>query len=135
MKTNNTMQQQTLANAASAHGARPVTDESFGVEIENQQGISLVDFGADWCPPCRAMEPIVERIASEYAGRARVAAVDVDVNARTTARYGVRSFPTFLFFRDGEVVDRIVGAVPKSRLIERLEALLDGDSPAPTPGP
>jgi thioredoxin 1 len=104
--------------------ARPLTDETFAAEIEQSRGIALVDFGADWCPPCRMMAPVIERIASEYAGRATVGTLDVDANPRVQARYDVRSLPTFLLFRDGEVVDRIVGAVPKSRLTERLDALL-----------
>ena len=114
-----------------ALGARPLTDETFGEQIEQGRGIAMVDFGADWCPPCRMMEPVVDRIASEYAGRATVAAVDADASLRTTARYNVRSFPTFLFFRDGEVVDRIVGAVPRTRLTDRLESLLAGDGSTP----
>ena len=111
-------------------GARPLTDETFGTEIEQGQGIALVDFGAAWCPPCRLMAPVIDRLAVDYAGRATVGTVDVDADVRTAASYNVRSFPTFLFFRDGQVVDRIVGAVPKTRLIERLDALLT-DSSAP----
>ena len=105
-------------------GARRLTDETFRTEIEQGPGIALVDFGADWCPPCRLMAPILDELASEYAGRATVATVDVDADVQTASRYHVRSLPTFLFFRDGQVVDRIVGAVPRTRLSERLEALL-----------
>ena len=122
------MSTSSLAHAA----ARALTDETFGAEIERARGVALVDFGADWCPPCRMMAPVVEQIAAEYAGRATVGALDVDANPRVQARYDVRSLPTFLFFRDGEVVDRIVGAVPKARLTERLDALLATDGTAAT---
>jgi thioredoxin 1 len=108
--------------------ARPLTEDTFRVEIEDRPGIALVDFGADWCPPCRMMAPVIERIASEYGERVTVGTLDVDTNPRVQARYNVRSLPTFLFFQDGALVDRIVGAVPKSRLTERLDALLAGSA-------
>ena len=116
MSTNETLQQ-TAGDPESSHaGTLAVNDATFATVIERAAGIALVDFGADWCPPCRLMAPIVDGIAAQYAGRAIVAAVDVDESQRITASYGVRSFPTFLFFRDGQVVDRVVGAVPKSML-------------------
>ncbi len=119
--------QHTDDTAASA-AVRSLTDETFPAEIEQARGLALVDFGADWCPPCRMMAPIVEQLAAEYRGRVTVGAIDVDASQRVTTRYQVRSFPTFLLFRDGQVVERIVGAVPRARLVARLEALLAGDA-------
>ncbi len=107
---------------------RVLMDDTFGQEIEEARGLALVDFGADWCSPCRTMAPIIEVLAQEYAGHVLIGAIDVDTSQRVTARYGVWHFPTFLFFRDGRVVERIVGAVPASRLRERLAALF-GDAP------
>lgn len=114
-----------MLNSDISSELRQLTDTNFRDEIERQPGVALVDFGAAWCPPCQAMAPIVALIATEFSGRATVAAIDIDAEARTAASYNVRSFPTFLFFRDGQVVDRIVGAVPKSVLSLRLATLLD----------
>lgn len=86
-----------------------------------------MDFSASWCAPCRALGPVVDKVAEEFAGRARVAKVEVDENPRLTARYGVQSIPTLLFFRGGEVVDRLTGAVSRGELESRLEEQLDGD--------
>ena len=98
----------------------PVTDATFGPEIEQARGLALVDFWATWCAPCRLIAPVVEQLAADYAGRVRVASVDTEQNQRTMVRLGVRSLPTLLFVRDGVVVDRIVGAVPRSRIEEKL---------------
>ena len=100
--------------------ALQLTDATFDAEVVQYPGLVMVDFGADWCPPCRLIAPVVERLAVDYAGRARVATLDTDANPATTARYAVRSLPTLLFFRDGQVVDRIVGAVPKTTLEAKL---------------
>ena len=101
-----------------------VTDGNFEQLILRSEKISLVDFGAEWCPPCKAMTPVVELVAKELGEKALVAKLDVDTNPQTTATYGVRSLPTFLFFKDGNLVDRIVGAVPKSILQQRVALLL-----------
>jgi thioredoxin 1 len=98
-----------------------VTDENFGTEIEGAEGLALVDFWAAWCGPCRMVAPIVEQLATEYAGRLRVGKLDVDSNQRTATRFNVRSIPSLLFFKDGKLVDTIIGAVPKPVLERKIQ--------------
>lgn len=93
-----------------------VTDDNFATEIEQTAGLAVVDFWATWCAPCRMIAPIVEQLATEYAGKAKVAKLDVDHNQKTAARFNVRSIPTILFFKDGKLVDQVVGAVPRPAL-------------------
>ena len=85
----------------------------------------LVDLWAIWCGPCKLIEPHVEAIAREYAGRLKVGKLDVDHNRVTAMKYGIRSIPTLLIFKDGRVVDQIVGAVPKEHIVKRLERVLE----------
>lgn len=98
--------------------ATEVTDDTFESEVEKHSGLAVVDFWATWCAPCRMIAPILEQLASEYSGKAKVTKLDVDTNIRTASRFNVRSIPTILFFKDGKLVDQIVGAVPKPRLEE-----------------
>lgn len=84
----------------------------------------VVDLWAVWCGPCRQIAPYIEEMSKEFEGRAIVGKLDVDNNPKTSARFGVRNIPTVLYLKNGEVVDKVVGAVPKSKLVERLEALL-----------
>lgn len=98
-----------------------VTDETFGAEVERHEGVVMVDFWAVWCGPCRMIAPIVEQLATEYAGRAKIVGLDGDANPRTLARYGVRGLPTLLVFRDGQLVDRIVGAAPRAKIEGTLQ--------------
>ena len=93
-----------------------VTDDNFAAEIETYQGLAVVDFWATWCAPCRMIAPIVEALATEYAGTVKVAKLDVDNNTKTSARFNVRSIPTILFFKDGKLIDQVVGAVPRPAL-------------------
>jgi len=95
--------------------ATPLSDATFEQEVERSQGLVIVDFSATWCPPCRLIEPILDEIAAQRPD-IRVMAIDTDQNLQTTVRFNVRSMPTILFFRDGQLVDRIVGAVPKLRI-------------------
>ncbi|MEW6137652.1 MAG: thioredoxin [Thermodesulfobacteriota bacterium] len=98
-----------------------VTDSSFEDEILKSTIPTLVDFWAAWCGPCRTVGPIVEELATEYEGRVKVAKLNVDDNKQTPTRYGVRGIPTLMLFKDGQVVDQIVGAVPKNRIKELLD--------------
>jgi thioredoxin 1 len=101
-----------------------VTDDSFAADVEQAKGLVLVDFWAEWCGPCRAIAPILEDLATVYDGRAKVTKLDVDANQRTSMRFNVRSIPTLLFFRDGKLVDSVVGLVPKATLAERIDGHL-----------
>ncbi len=93
-----------------------VTDADFESVVEQNAGLTVVDFWATWCAPCRMIAPVLEQLAEEYAGKARVAKLDVDSNVRTASRFQVRSIPTLLFFKNGKVVDQVIGAVPKQQL-------------------
>ncbi len=97
--------------------------DNFEQEVIQAEQAVLVDFGAEWCPPCKAIAPIIEELATEYEGVARVGMVDVDDNKSLAERYAIGSIPTLLFFKGGEVVDRIQGLVPKSELDRKLAAL------------
>ncbi|KPJ88987.1 MAG: thioredoxin [Gemmatimonas sp. SG8_17] len=98
-----------------------VSDDSFEEQIEQQQGVALVDFWAAWCAPCQVIAPSVAQLAEEYEGRVKVAKLDVDTNQKTAMRFNVRSIPTLLVFKDGTLVDTVVGAVPKDHLVNTLE--------------
>jgi len=93
-----------------------VTDTDFEQEIEQHSGLAVVDFWATWCGPCRAIAPMLDQLATEYAGKAKVAKLDVDANQKTAIRFNVRSIPTILFFKDGKLVDTVIGAVPRAQL-------------------
>ena len=106
-----------------ADNTRAVTDDTFEAEIEKHDGLAVVDFWATWCGPCRQIAPILDQLATEYAGKVKVAKLDVDTNIRTASRFNVRSIPLLLFFKDGKVVDQIVGAVPKVHIETKLHHL------------
>jgi thioredoxin 1 len=99
-----------------------LTDDSFEQEIEQGQGLAVVDFWAEWCTPCLAVAPVIESIAEEYAGQVKVGKLDVDSNRQTTARFNVRSIPSILYFKDGELVETVVGARSKHQLEELIQA-------------
>ena len=98
-----------------------VTDATFASEIEGHAGVAVVDLWATWCGPCRMIAPMLEELAGEFAGRVKVAKLAVDANPVTSQRFNVRSIPTLLFFKDGKVVDQVVGALPKPALTERFK--------------
>jgi thioredoxin 1 len=98
-----------------------VTDADFAEEIEKHEGLALVDFWATWCGPCQIIAPVVEQLAEEYEGKLKVAKLDVDSNQQTAFKFGVRSIPSILLFKGGEHVDTVVGAVPKTYLVEKVE--------------
>ncbi|MDX2429336.1 MAG: thioredoxin [Bacteroides sp.] len=103
--------------------ALEATDSNFEELVLKADKPVIVDFWAEWCGPCRMVGPIVEEVGVEYEGKAIVAKVDVDSNPGITAKYGIRNIPTILFFKNGEVADKQVGAVPKSTIVTKLEAL------------
>ncbi len=98
-----------------------VTDAEFAREIEQHDGVTMVDFWAEWCGPCHTIAPIVEEIAEGYDGRVKVAKLDVDTNQDTAGRFNVRSIPSILFFKNGQHVDTVVGVVPKAHLVEKID--------------
>lgn len=98
-----------------------ITDTNFGEEVRDRDELSMVDFWAAWCGPCRLIAPLIEQLAEDYADRGlRVGKLDVDSNPQTASQFGVRSIPTVLFFRNGVVVDKVVGAVPRPQLEEKI---------------
>jgi thioredoxin 1 len=98
-----------------------LTDANFDSVINNEKPV-LVDFWAEWCGPCKMIGPLVEELAGDYEGRAVIAKLNVDENPQATAKYGVRNIPTLLVFKKGQIVDKQIGAVPKSVLSSKLEA-------------
>lgn len=103
--------------------AKVVTNENFSDIISGSVPV-VVDFWATWCGPCRALAPVVEEIASEYEGKAGIVKCNVDDCDEIAAQYSIRSIPTLIFFKDGKAVDRLVGAVPKSEITAKIDALL-----------
>jgi thioredoxin 2 len=117
----------TVLTTPTAHPAssdRPfiVTDQSFSQEILNTSGVILLDCWAPWCGPCRMIGPIMDQLASEAQGRYRVAKLNVDDNPRTASQFQIQSIPTMLIFKDGKLVDRLIGAQPKPAIASRLSA-------------
>lgn len=101
-----------------------VTNDTFQEEVLSSKVPVLVDFWAEWCGPCKMIAPSIKDLANEYEGRAKIAKLDVDSNQATAQQFGVRSIPSLLVFKDGEVVDTIIGAVSKERIKESLNASL-----------
>ncbi|MCW5907672.1 MAG: thioredoxin [Chitinophagales bacterium] len=97
-----------------------LTDNNFKTTVLDSNQVAVVDFWAEWCGPCKAIGPMIEEISKEYAGKAVVGKVDVDNNPETAMKYGIRNIPTILFIKNGQVVDKQVGAVPKANLVAML---------------
>lgn len=101
-----------------------LTDANFDSEVINYNGVVLVDFWAGWCGPCRAIAPVIDEIAREYAGKAKIAKLNVDENQVTPGKFNIRAIPTMIIFKDGKVVDQITGAVPKSMITAAIDKAL-----------
>jgi len=102
-----------------------LTDQNFA-DVTGSAALSMVDFWAVWCGPCRLVAPFVEQIADEYQGQVTVGKLDVDANQRVATQFNVRSIPTILFFKEGKLVDQVVGAVPKAALESKVKQHLAG---------
>jgi thioredoxin 1 len=100
------------------------TDDNFETEVINSEIPVLIDFWAAWCGPCRMIAPIVEELAEEYDGKFKIGKLDVDDNQQTAIKYGVRSIPTVLLLKGGEVKETIIGAVPKNVFVEKMGSLV-----------
>ena len=105
-------------------GVVEVTDQSFDTEVLNSETPAIIDFWAEWCAPCRAIAPIVKDLADQYGDKVKIAKLNIDENPGVPSRYGIRSIPTVLAFKDGAVVDQITGARPKSHFEEMVQMLL-----------
>lgn len=101
-----------------------ITDANFQELVLNSGQPAMIDFWAEWCGPCRMLTPVVKELSTEYEGRVVVGKVDVDSNPGISMKYGIRNIPTLLFFKNGEVVDKQVGVVPKGALVNKIEAIL-----------
>ncbi len=97
-----------------------ITDQNFNDEVTNSNIPVLIDFWAVWCGPCRAIAPIVEQLAGEYDGKIKIGKLDVDENPDTAVKFGVRSIPTLLLFKNGQVIDTIIGAVQKTVIVQKI---------------
>jgi thioredoxin 1 len=104
--------------------ALEITDSNYDELVVNSGKVAMLDFWAEWCGPCRMLTPMVEELHTEFDGRAIIGKVNVDDNATITSKHGIRNIPTILFFKNGEVVDKIVGTTSKSKLAETLNRLI-----------
>ena len=103
--------------------AREFTDANFKQEVLDSDTLSVIDFWAEWCGPCRAIGPVIEELAKEYDGKVKVGKVNVDHNPQISMNYGITSIPAILFVKGGKVVDKLVGAQPKANFVKKIEAL------------
>ena len=106
--------------------AKPIeiTDATFDTEVLSSDVPVLIDFWAVWCGPCKMVAPVVEELAAEYDGQLKVGKIDVDAHKQAAMKYGIRSIPTLLLFKNGEVVQQIIGALPKNQLEEKIKSFI-----------
>jgi thioredoxin 1 len=109
-----------MANPTAVH----LTERNFDEAVAAAEGVLMVDFWAEWCGPCRAIAPVLDELVQEFQGQVTLAKVNVDEHPGLAARYGIRSIPTILFIKEGKVVDQVIGAVPKTQLRKKLDALV-----------
>ena len=100
-----------------------ITDDNFEKEVAKHKGAVMVDFYAPWCGPCKMMAPVIEKLAKEYKGKVKIAKLDVDDNTDTASKFEVQSIPTIVFFKDGEVTDKLIGFQSEENLREKLDSL------------
>ncbi len=100
-----------------------LTEQNFDETLNRQQGVMMVDFWAEWCGPCKAISPVLEDLARESSGKVTLGKVNVDEHPGLAARYGIRSIPTILFVKQGKVADQVIGAVPRAKIKDKLDAL------------
>lgn len=101
--------------------AQEFTDANFKTEVLDSDKLSVIDFWAEWCGPCRAIGPVIEELSKEYDGKVKVGKVNVDHNPQVSMNYGITSIPAILFVKGGQVVDKLVGAQPKSNFVKKIE--------------
>jgi thioredoxin 1 len=104
--------------------ALEITELNFNELVTKSDKLVVLDFWAEWCGPCRAISPVIEELAKEYEGKAIIGKVNVDLNVAITEKYAIRNVPTIIFIKNGEILDKTVGTVPKSKLVSQIEALL-----------
>lgn len=108
-----------------ADSVQEFTDDNFDAEVIDSDIPVLVDFWAVWCMPCKMVAPVVAEVAGEYAGQLKVGKLDVDNNPAVAQKYGIRSIPSLLIFKNGEVAQMVIGAVPKQQIVAKVETVLD----------
>ena len=101
-----------------------ITDANFDVEVKQSAIPVMLDFWANWCNPCKMIIPMVEKLAAEYAGKIKIGKMDIDANSNTPSVFGVRSIPTLLFFKNGQMVDQIIGVVPEAQMKKIIDKVI-----------
>jgi thioredoxin 1 len=104
--------------------AKEFTDNNFQTEVITSDKLSVIDFWAEWCGPCRAISPVIEELSKEYNGKVNIGKVNVDDNPQISMNYGITSIPAILFIKGGQVVDKLVGAQPKGNFVKKIESHL-----------